>query len=82
MPLSKDPKGGGTEKDGSFSKTYCSYCYEKGAFTPDVARILTAAEMQSYVIRKLNQKGVPKIIGWSLTRSIPKLKRWHADYHH
>ena len=34
MPLSKDPngQGGGTEKDGSISSTYCSLCYQQGYF--------------------------------------------------
>jgi hypothetical protein len=31
-PLKKDKKGGGTEKDGSLSKKYCSMCYENGEF--------------------------------------------------
>ena len=32
MPLAKDPDGGGTEADGSRSRTYCSLCYRDGAF--------------------------------------------------
>jgi len=32
MPLSKDPDGGGTNTDGTRSQTYCSFCYENGAF--------------------------------------------------
>ena len=32
MPLSKDPKNGGTNKDGSKSDKYCSYCYKDGKF--------------------------------------------------
>ncbi len=33
MPMKKDPKGGGTNADGSLSKMYSSYCWEKGEFT-------------------------------------------------
>ena len=32
FPLKKDKKGGGTEKDGTISKKYCSMCYENGSF--------------------------------------------------
>ncbi|NCO31548.1 hypothetical protein GW891_01725, partial [bacterium] len=31
-PLDQDKKGGGTEKDGSKSKKYCSMCYLNGEF--------------------------------------------------
>ena len=33
MPMSKDPEKGGTEKEGSKSLMYCSYCYTNGKFT-------------------------------------------------
>jgi hypothetical protein len=33
MPLSRDPKGGGTEADHSLSKEFCSHCYVDGKFT-------------------------------------------------
>ena len=32
FPLKKDKQGGGTEKDGSISKKYCSMCYKNGEF--------------------------------------------------
>lgn len=49
MPLNKDPKQGGSEKDGTKSKKYCSYCYEEGAFTsPDID---TAKKMQQFCIK-------------------------------
>ncbi len=31
MPLSKDPRGGGTNADGSKSSEYCSHCYSAGS---------------------------------------------------
>jgi hypothetical protein len=38
MPLQRDPQGGGSEKDGTRSKIYCSSCYKDGAFTrPDIS---------------------------------------------
>jgi len=32
MPMSKDPQGGGTEKDGSKSLKFCHWCYKDGEF--------------------------------------------------
>lgn len=73
MPLNKDPKGGGTEADGSLSTTYCSICYENGAFVhPDV----TVEEFQAHCVDALAAKGMPRIMAWVFTRGIPKLDRW------
>ncbi len=49
MPLNKDPKQGGSEKDGTKSKKYCSYCYTEGAFTSP--EIDTAKKMQQFCIK-------------------------------
>jgi len=73
MPLKMDPEQGGSEKDGSKSAKYCSYCYQKGAFTqPDIA----VAEMQAACIKYMQEKGTPRMVAWLLTRSLPKLERW------
>lgn len=73
MPLSEDPKGGGTNSDGTKSKEYCSYCFERGQFTgPN----LTAKEMQDFCMGKLRERGMMQPIAWLLTRNIPRLKRW------
>jgi hypothetical protein len=54
MPFKNDPRGGGTNADGTTSKIYCSYCYEKGKFTqPD----WSAAQMQGFVKGKLREMG-------------------------
>ncbi|RMG81574.1 MAG: hypothetical protein D6714_12735 [Bacteroidetes bacterium] len=75
MPLKKDPKGGGTEKDGTKSPKYCSHCYENGQFTqPD----LTAEEMKELVLGKLKEMGFPSFIGRFFTRNIPNLERWKS----
>ena len=75
MPLSKDVKGGGTNADGSLSDKYCSLCYQDGQFTmPD----LTAGEMQDFCVEQLTKQGVPKVMAWLFTRSIPKLERWQS----
>lgn len=74
MPLNKDVQGGGTEADGSKSVKYCSLCYRGGQFLqPD----FTVEEMQEHCIGKLQEKGMPRFMGWLFTRSLPKLERWH-----
>lgn len=76
MPLNKDPQGGGSNQDGTKSGTYCSLCYENGAFLhPN----FTVEEMQAHCIEQLKQKGMPTFMGWLFTRGIPKLDRWHAS---
>jgi len=73
MPMKKDPELGGTNSDGSKSLKFCSYCYQSGQFTqPDI----TAKEMQDFCIDKMKEMGMPRLIGWLFTRSIPKLERW------
>lgn len=73
MPMKQDPRGGGTNADGTVNRDLCSYCYRDGAFTqPD----LTAAEMQTFCIDRLREQGVPRPVGWLMTRNIPRLKRW------
>jgi len=75
LPLKKDKKGGGSEKDGSISNMYCSMCYEKGQFLtpPDID---TAAKMQQYCIQEMKKDGMNAFFAWLATRSIPGLKRW------
>ena len=73
MPMKRDPRGGGTEADGSTSARYCSHCFIGGSFTaPD----LTASEMQDLVKRKLREFGFPGFVAGLFTRRIPRLERW------
>jgi len=74
MPLKKDKKGGGSEKNGALSTMYCSSCYQDGAFKrPD----MTLKEMQKLVDDVLkNEMKFPKIFRWLATNQIPKLARW------
>ncbi|MGC3939092.1 zinc ribbon domain-containing protein [Roseobacter sp. EG26] len=75
MPFDRDPEGGGIEKDGSRSVTYCSLCYADGAFRhPGVS----VEEFQSHCVDALTAKGMPRIMAWAFTRGIPKLDRWTA----
>jgi len=73
MPLKRDPKGGGSNADGSINTEYCSHCYIDGAFAqPDIS----AEEMRQLCIDNITAGSVPKILARLLTKGIPKLKRW------
>ncbi len=76
MPLSKDKKGGGTNRDGTLNKEYCSHCYTKGTFKEPN---LTLDQMKDKVQGKLKEMWIPSFIGKYFTRSIPQLKRWRAS---
>ena len=79
MPLNRDPKGGGTEADGSISAKYCSYCYEKGKFTWPEA---TAKEMQKFCRKMMREEeGFSAFTAWLLTLGIPNLERWKKPLH-
>ena len=79
MPMIRDPKGGGTNADGTHSAIYCSYCYHQGSFIrPD----MTAREMQNFCSRKLQETGVPNYVSCFLVRNIPKLQRWKQQGSH
>ena len=75
MPLKKSPNGGGTNADGSISKMYCAYCYEKGQFRqPNY----TADDMKTFVKDKLKQMGFPSFLAGFFTRRLSKLERWKS----
>ena len=73
MPLKKDPKGGGTNADGSTSKMYCSYCYENGRFTQPNMKV---EEMQAFVKDKMKEMGFPGFLASFFSKGTPKLERW------
>lgn len=72
MPMKKDIEMGGTNADGSKSRTYCSYCYQDGQFTFKGS----AKEMQDFCKKKMMEQGSPSLIAWLFTRNIPRLERW------
>lgn len=75
MPMKKDEKGGGTNKDGSKSLKYCSRCYTSGEFlNPEID---TAERMQGFVKEKLKSMGFPGFIAGFFVKGIPKLERWN-----
>lgn len=74
FPMKKDKQGGGTNKDGSINKTYCSMCYKEGRFiSPEIK---TAKEMQKFCVEQMKKEGMNGFVAWLATRSIPKLERW------
>lgn len=72
MPLTQDPQGGGTNADGSISDLYCSFCFQKGAFTFSG----TVKEFQEHCRVKMIEGGMPKFVAWLFSKSIRNLKRW------
>lgn len=75
MPMKKDPKGGGTNADGTRSMRYCSLCYVDGQFfRPD----MTLEEMKTLVVDKLHEKGMPRFVARLLTGNLHTLDRWRG----
>ena len=77
MPLNKDIKGGGSEKDGTLSKTYCSSCYELGVFKKPNMNVTEMQKLVDDVLK--NEVKFPKIFRWLAVRQIPKLERWKKN---
>lgn len=74
MPLRQDSKWGGSEKNGTLSKMYCSSCYQDGRFKrPDIS----LKEMQSLVDNVLkNEMKWWRLFRWLAISQIPRLERW------
>src|SRR5688500_10863281 len=77
MPFKNDPKGGGSNANGSRSSMYCSYCYENGRFTqPDI----TVGQMQQFVKDKLRSMGFfHRLFAGMFVKGIPRLERWNGN---
>lgn len=72
MPID-DVQMRGTEKNGSTSTEYCSYCYTNGEFLNPKA---TLEEMKVIVKTEMEKQQIPdNIIQVALT-TLPQLKRW------
>lgn len=75
MPLNKDPKGGGTDADGSTNDMYCSFCFEGGEFfQPD----MTLDEMKVLVKGKMKEMGIPGFLTGLFTIGMGNLERWKS----
>lgn len=76
MPLLTRKSGDrrGTEVDGSLSDTWCSLCYEHGAFIgPDC----TLDQMLDIVDSALKKQGSNRVMRWLAAKQIPSLQRWN-----
>jgi hypothetical protein len=72
MPL-ENPDFRGTEKDGSKSIEYCSYCYQKGSFiNPD----MTLEEMKTLVKEQMGKIKMDTGLINMAIGTLPNLKRW------
>ncbi len=76
LPFDKDPNGGGSNADGSKNATYCSYCYQNGAFVRPEWKV---EDMQEFAMSVLKKKGVPEFLAKMLIKEIPKLERWKVQ---
>lgn len=74
MPMKKDPKGGGSNADGSKNIKYCSYCYEDGEFTQ---KDLSLEEMKLLVRGQLKKQGIPGFLTYFFTIGMSRLERWN-----
>jgi Putative zinc ribbon domain len=76
MPLSRDPLGGGSNGDRSWSAESCSHGFREGKFTePD----LTSPEMMSKFEGRLRSMHVPGFLARRFAKDIPTLRRWHSS---
>jgi radical SAM superfamily enzyme len=74
MPID-DPALQGTEKDGSKSQEYCTYCYQQGAY---INPKMTLNEMTSVVKLQMENRKIDQQIIDMAVNSLPGLKRWTA----
>lgn len=73
MPM-EDEKLYGTEKDGTKSVDYCTYCYQNGSFGKPGETVEQMIESCIPFMKNdgMNEEEARKI----LTETLPKLKRW------
>lgn len=78
MPLNV-PEDFGTNEDMSLNEEYCTYCYQKGAFTQDV----TMDEMIDISVKHLEEFNKDSEVKYTKEEAIahmksffPLLKRW------
>ncbi len=73
MPID-DPALAGTERDGSLSETYCTYCYRNGEL---VNPQLTLEQMQLIVQQQMNVRHLAQPLIDAALACLPGLTRWH-----
>ena len=75
IPLHRDKKGGGTEKDGTKSRKYCGFCYEDGKFN---SGNVTLKEFTEVSRKGMINGGHNKFFAWLFSRPflLRNLERW------
>ena len=76
MSLIKDPKAGGTEKDGTKSKKYCSLCYVNGEFK---GGNISLKEFSVLTKNEMIKSGNNRFFAWLFSRPfmLKNLERWN-----
>lgn len=77
MPMGETSEMYGTEKDGSKSHDYCSYCYADGEFTGD----MTMQEMIDFCVPGMvehNEGMTEQTAREMMGQFFPQLKRWNS----
>ncbi|WOF17282.1 hypothetical protein F1737_01315 [Methanoplanus sp. FWC-SCC4] len=74
MPMAKD-EDFGTEKDGSKSKEYCTYCYQKGIFTEQDVTIDEMAKKGGAVMSHMFEIPMENAVKFS-KEQLSCLERW------
>ena len=78
MPLGEGGEMRGSEADGSPSRDYCKYCYEKGRFLADC----TMEEMIDFCVGPMVESNPGMTAGEAKARMMeffPTLLRWKKD---
>jgi len=72
MPID-DIQMRGTEKDGTKSAEYCSYCYANGQFINPAAKL---EDMRVIVKTEMEKRHIPDEVIQASMMMLPNLKRW------
>lgn len=75
MPLEADLNQGGTNKDGTISDSYCSFCYKDGRFLDE--GITLKEKIEKNVQIAMAKMDMPEGKARQMAESvIPSLQRW------
>lgn len=75
MPMKENDELYGEEKDGSKSKDYCVYCYDKGSFKTDETMEQMIESCIPHMV-KGNPSMTEQIAREIMEQALPNLKRW------
>lgn len=73
MPIDQDPEKWGTERDGTHSTKYCSYCYMNGEYVDQNCTMDTMIAIVTDLTKKM---WLPEAHRKIAIAAVPKLERW------